>query len=321
VTSDRLNRRHLIGLGITTSLLGACALPDQLGRSERIPLEGGIGGTGIVGVVTDFSSLIVNGLKVETDNSTEFTDAFGRINARSLGLGDALTVEAETRFNRLYAKRVHVTHPLIGRVQAVAGSGARMMVNGVMIKVEPQARGRAGPGDRVRICGLWMSDVVVASQVELTNDPVDVMAGEITAKDGQLTICDVPISRGLFGLGLEVGQFATILGQYDGTNFNPSLIRPNRFVGAAGALTRLSVEGYLDQVNTKPGFALSGLGHKFADDLDLAPFSGRRALFEGPYDNRFEADRGLILPTNYLGRRSMLKNRAKGEKQIDWATI
>ena len=321
MTHDRLNRRHLIGMGAASGLLSACTFPDDLGREDRSPIEGGIGGTGIVGLVTDFSSLIINGLKVETTQATRFTDATGRISPRTVGFGDVLTVEAVTRGNKLYARRVHVTHPLIGRVQAAAGAGSRLMVNGVMVKVEPQARDRARPGDRVRVSGLWMGPQVVASQIIPTNSPVDVMAGEVNRINGQINICTIPIDTGRFSSGIADGQFATVLGTFKGDSFDAKHVRPDRFTGAAGALKRLSVEGYLDETDTDPGFKVAGLGHSFADDLALDRFSSERAVYEGPYTGKFEAERGVILPPSYAERRALFEKRALGGDALDWSAI
>ncbi|MEM8752997.1 MAG: hypothetical protein AAGF90_08480, partial [Pseudomonadota bacterium] len=59
-----LDRRAALA-GIGAALLGACAPGSREGAgvadARKDPAEGGIGGTGIVGVLTDFGSLVVNG--------------------------------------------------------------------------------------------------------------------------------------------------------------------------------------------------------------------------------------------------------------------
>ena len=319
VAHSKITRRSLLGSGAAIGLLGACSdLPSDLTRQDRSPIEGGIGGTGIVGLVTDFGSLIVNGLKVETNGRTRYSDANGRMSGSAVGLADSLTIEATTRQGRLLAKRVHVTHPLIGRIQAVAGFGAALLVNGVVVQVEPQARGRAAPGDRVRISGLWRGNTVVASQVIRTTAETDVIAGEVSAASGTISIGGTQIFTGGFGSGVDDGQFATITGKFSGSILNASRITPNRFIGAAGELKRLSIEGYLDPANTAPGFKVSGLGHSFAENLELSPFQSTRTLFDGPYTGKFEATRGLILPNSYQSRRSFLQTRLDGDDLENW---
>jgi len=289
---------------------------------DRDPIEGGIGGTGIVGVVTNFGSLIVNGLKIETNGATRYSNATGRLTERSIGLGDGLTVEAETRGGRLLARRVHVTHPLIGRIQAAAGDGALLRINGVNVMVEEQARNRARPGDRVKVSGLWMDNIVVASQIIRTRTDVDVIAGDADMIDGTLSVAGVPISRNLFGSRAKQGQFVTVLGTFEGQQMAPKHVRLERFTGAAGALGQLSVEGYLAQKRTKPEMKLSGLGHSFARDQKLGPFGAdSRSLFEGGYTDAFAVERGLSLPGDYGQRRALFLARAMGVQTPDWTDI
>lgn len=320
LTKALTNRRKLLVTGAAAGLLTSCGtLPPRIGREDRRPLEGGIGGTGIVGLVTDFGSLIVNGLRIETDRRTQFSNSTGSVYEAAVGLGDSLTIEAETRQGRLIARRVHINHPLVGRIQAIAGDGALLMVNGVQVLVEPQARGRVFPGDRVRISGVWRANQVIASQIILTDDPVDVIAGEVAVRSNQRAIGTIPIRTGPLGTGLEDAEFATILGQFNGTAFNANHITPNRFTGAAGPLKRLSIDGYLDPAQTAPGYKLAGLGHSFATNLKLDRFQNTRTLFDGPYKEKFKADRGMILPENYDQRRALLQTRLDGDDPENWS--
>ena len=328
MTQYRLNRRHLIGLGAASGLLSACSLPPELGRGDRAPIEGGIGGTGIVGVVTEFDGLIVNGLKIDTDGRTRFSNATGRLTERNIGLGDGLTIEAEAKGGRLVARRVHVAHPLIGRIEASAGDGSMLRINGVNVMVEPQAQNRAGPGDRVKVSGLWMGDIVVASQIIRTRTDVDVIAGEAQVADQILSIGQVPVTQNLIGTRVKDGQFITVMGKFEDHCMEPKRITRERFTGAAGPLKQLSVEGYLSPAPTnrlaeaRPNVKLSALGHSFVDDQRMGPFEvNNRALFEGSYLNAFKVERGLALPRSYGERRQIFMARAMGQENSDWTAI
>ena len=74
MTSFTTRRQVLKGMGLSAFAIGVapgCAQQFtetaalEGGSSDR-PSEGGVGGTGIVGVVHDVGSLLVNGLRVET---------------------------------------------------------------------------------------------------------------------------------------------------------------------------------------------------------------------------------------------------------------
>ncbi len=311
----------MITTAAATSALTACGQIDMGTRSDRRPAEGGIGGTGIVGLVTEFGSLIINGIKVATSRTTSYSDATGRISEDQIRLRDALTVEAETRSGRLIARRVHVNHPLIGQVQTVTRNGAELRVNGVTVMVEQQARGQAQPGARVKVSGLWSGNRVIASAITATDLSQDVVSGEATRHGTTTFLNGVMIQPETLRKGIAVGQFATVMGRYAYGRIYADDVTLNRFTGAAGALKRLSVEGYLDPADTAPGFKISGFGHSFAERLQLDRFAASRALFEGPYTGKFEANRGLILPDSYARRRTTLGNRVDDVTSGNWLVI
>ena len=329
---DLITRRRLMkvsGAGLvagSSGLVAGCAGIedigfDPLGREDRRPIEGGIGGTGIVGLLTEFSSLIINGIKVETTATTQYSNAFGSILKRDVDIGNSLTVEALNGSNGVRAQRVHVTHPLIGRVQSVATDGRSLEVNGILVLLENQALGRAKMGDWIRISGVWSGQAVIASQVELAPESLNVVAGEVKRTKDSIFIGGVEIIKPSYGTILRSGQFATALGRFEGNLLNTSRIIPGRFIGAAGPLQQLSIEGYLDRTRTAPGFKVSGLGHSFSQGLQLSQFSGERTLFEGDYSGKFEASRGLILPQAFDDRRMALQGRRQNPANEAWVKI
>ena len=172
----RIDRRVAL-LGLGASALGACAGPLQIGEGKKAP-RGGIGGTGIVGVLTDFGSIIVNGLRVETSAETKVTDAFGPVDLRSVQIGHSLTVEAATVDGTLVARRVHISHPVIGAVERVRGR--RAVVAGVPVVLEPSGMGRWKRGQSVAVSGLWQGDKVVASRIDrIAKRDLSVIAGVV----------------------------------------------------------------------------------------------------------------------------------------------
>ena len=76
-----VNRRAvLVGAGV--GLLGACTLDKDFAGGARKQPKGGIGGTGIVGTLTDFGSLIINGLRVTLPVDLRVGTTFGMVDAR-----------------------------------------------------------------------------------------------------------------------------------------------------------------------------------------------------------------------------------------------
>ncbi|MEO1249809.1 MAG: DUF5666 domain-containing protein, partial [Pseudomonadota bacterium] len=279
---------------------------------------GGIGGTGIVGTLADFGSLIVNGIRIETDAQTLITDAFGTIGESDLAVGDSLTMEASPGANGLVARRVHVTHPIIGPVEQI-GSG-RVRIAGVEVEVEPGAEVSVTVGRRVAVSGIWAGDRVIASRIAERPEPaVSVLAGAVKSlpAGGDLAIGGVPLR---FKPGVElpaVDGFVTVRGFVGPGGFEVVSFEEGRFTGAAGPIVRLSVDGYLDPTDQAPFHEISGLGHSFDSDAKLDPFAQSRWLFDGPYEETFRVATGTALPENLTERRRLLKDLLEGRSDAD----
>lgn len=297
---SRVDRRTIVaGLGAT--LLAGCAGPLRVGE-EKKPAKGGIGGTGIVGTLTEFGSLILNGMRVETGADTAFTNAFGPMSEADLQIGDSLTIEAEGRNGALYARRVHLTQPLVGTVEAASESGD-LTVMGVTVEPDDRMSG-ALPGDRVAVSGLWRRGSVVASRIDILSTPgPSAVAGEV-GPGSVVGGASVQVSA---ATKLEVGTFITVTGDYAGGRLVEASATPGRFLGAAGPLRRLSIEGYLEPVAKAPGYAISGLGHSFDERAKLSAFADARTVFTGAYTGAFAVETGWVLPEDASDRRAFLK--------------
>lgn len=110
-----------------------------------------------------------------------------------------------------------------------------------------------------------------------------------------------------------MGSFVTVTGAHQGDRLVAAEIVLGRFVGAAGPLEALSVEGYLDPIPTAPFYAVSGLGHSFDAGAELAPFRESRSVFSGPYSGTFDVATGLMLPEAFEPRRALIRRIAAGE--------
>ncbi len=299
MTSCRPNRRTFMSSGLCATLLPGAGWA----QSTKRDVEGGLGGTGIVGVLVDFGSLILAGQTVQTDEQTRVETRFGPLPVDQLRAGDSLTVEAE-RFasDKVIARRVELTYPLVGVVTALDSSEGTLTVNGVAVFVETRITG-FGIGDRVAVSGLWREDTVVASRISKAPGLLDLVAGTV----GRGYVSGVQLSSGATTLG-QSGRFATVVGRFDTTKgaMDVQKIEFDRFTGAAGPLKSLSVEGWLEPTSAAPGFRIAGLGHSFARNLNLAPFQDQRVLFSGPYTGRFAANSALVLPDNPGARRRLL---------------
>ena len=287
-------RAALLGLG------GAVALPGLArGQTTDDPFEGGIGGTGIVGVLTGLGSLRINGLRVEIDGRTRVTTPYGRVRVAALTPGLSLSIHADARPGALRARDVAIDWALVGEMRR-AGDGT-WRVNGARVQPERGAVGRPVEGARMAVSGLWTAGGVVASRFDPAPGDLDLIAGTAGRAAGGPTVGGVPIT----GAAPEPGRYAVVLGQGHGDGLAADRVQIGR-ASFARPLRQLAVEGYLEPVAARPGVRIAGLGHRFAADLDLAPFRGERAIYAGPYDGRFRPRAGWILPEGVGARRLRL---------------
>ncbi|SFJ39499.1 DUF5666 domain-containing protein [Jannaschia pohangensis] len=298
-------RRTALAL-LSGGALSACVpSPVVVTRAAGDPFEGGIGGTGIVGVLNDFGSLKINGLRVELTSATRYVGAFGPVASGAVAPGMSLTVLADRSRDRLVARAVRIDHPVIGPVTRTARGPIR--VNGVPVRAEPGAIGTLTPGTRVAVSGIWTPRGIAASRIDPAGDLADGVAGVVERGGATgLTVGGTPVR--LPGIAPASGTFLAVRGTFDGTAIQADQTRPGRFGAATSPLRLLSVEGYLEPVAQAPAFRIAGLGHSFARDLRLAPLAADRAIFFGPYTGTFAASSAYVLPESFAARRSLLRD-------------
>jgi len=306
-------RRQALAL-LSGATLAGCS--STLVSTEGDPLEGGIGGTGIVGVLVGFGSLLVNGLRIETPRTTRYHTPFGRISLEELAPGLPLTIYSQRRGGQLAALDVGVDYALVG---TVAHGAQGFTVNGVPVRAEVGARGHLLAGTRAIIGGTWTRMGVSASYIAPAPDVPDLIAGTVNATvSGSFEIGPTRVLHR--GGQPAASQYAVALGRYKEDGFEANEVQLGRFQ-AAPDLRQLSVDGYLEPIAAQPSFRLAGLGHSFAKDLRLAQIGARRALYFGRYNGRFDASTGYIIPDSFAERQELLRDTGLGLAKVQRLSI
>lgn len=290
------NRRQTLAL-LGSTLLSACGAPALVSRDKNDPFEGGIGGTGIVGTLDGFGSLLMNGLRVELASNTRIATPFERVAEDSLAPGQVLTVSARKTSNALTAREVSVDYALVGRLQRI---GTAASVNGIPLIGWRNALGHGRADQRVAVSGTWTPAGVRPSRIDPAPHGLDLIAGTVDGAEIGATRLDpggaLPVS----------GTYAVALGRMDHNSFVVERFQEGRFKSLS-ALELLSVDGYLESTRSAPGFRIAGLGHSFARDTRLAAIGARRAVYFGSYTGRFDARRGYIVPDRFSERQRLLR--------------
>ena len=155
------------GLGGTGAV--AKVDPGGIGGTGQVAQEGsGIGGTGIVGVVTGFASVCVNGVEVEIEPDTPVGRDGQDAGLRDLSVGQLVVVRAQGTGTELTAQRIEVMHAVVGPVEQIDVEAQALRVLGQRVRVLAAADLMPlRPGDWVRVSGHRLADGEVrASRVQ-----------------------------------------------------------------------------------------------------------------------------------------------------------
>ena len=199
------------GVGGTGRGIGGTGAPERgiggTGRSEggiggTGSPQGGISGTGIVGTVTGFGSVWVNGLEVQFAPQTPVAQEGQPTSAGTLAVGQVVAIHADAGPKGYQARQIQIVHAVSGIAQAVPGKPQQLLVVGQRVEITPQTRlsdvrtpGKAlsaplGAGAYVHVSGLRRADgVIVASRLEQdTPSPQVVLHGEVSVANGVVRV-------------------------------------------------------------------------------------------------------------------------------------
>lgn len=183
--------------------LQSVASDRGLGGSGVTGEERGLGGSGmragIIGVVTGFGSICVNGYEIEIDENSVVTVEGHPATPADVHLGQLVVIEAEPEGGQLRAASVDVRLAAMGPVSTISDDGKSLTLLGQTVRVAGlQGVGpeKLQPGDWVAVSGLRRADTVIegTSVVRLPEAGARAMVAGVV-RQGRTT-------------GLEIGALA-----------------------------------------------------------------------------------------------------------------
>jgi uncharacterized protein DUF5666 len=159
------------GTGINPGGAGVTGLdPGGTGGTGGTGVDpGGIGGTGqraeaeigVLGVITGFGSICVNGIEVHYDAGTPVAFNGDLSSAKALGIGQVVSVLAVGAGTQARAQWIDIVDAAVGPVTAVESAGS-LQVNKERVRIEPSTV--LGPGlDRARLASAQVGDLLRVS--------------------------------------------------------------------------------------------------------------------------------------------------------------
>ena len=162
----------LAALGAPPQAEGACSGPEG-GAARAIP--DAAGPIGVVGVVTAFGSLCVNGLQIHYEDDTPVTVNGRPANPPQLAPGQVVAVEARSAGGRLAAQSIAIVRVLEGPVTRVDAGARTLFVMDQPVRVTDETMSpvreqllELKPGATVEVSGYRNArGEVVASRIDL----------------------------------------------------------------------------------------------------------------------------------------------------------
>lgn len=231
---------------------GAVARAPGLGGTGQVA-DNGLGGTGIVGVVTGFGSVCVNGLKVEYEADTPVQQDGRPVPQSALAVGQVVALQADGPGGQLQAQRIVVLDAAVGPLGAVDAASGRFSVMGqAATALDPSVLRGLQPGQWVRVSGQRLADGEIrATRVQPAEPGAAWVAGPLVrTAGGDWQVGATPLAADTAlpadaAPGLEVA----VAGDWIDGRLRASRItvRPTR--AALGPVQSVVLQGYVHQVS------------------------------------------------------------------------
>ncbi|WP_433740268.1 DUF5666 domain-containing protein [Pseudomonas putida] len=209
------------------------------GTGAPLQRPGGTGGTGIVGTITGFASVCVNGMEVHYGKDVPVSENGIPASSAHLAIGQVIALEAYPTKRGLQAGRISILHAYEGPLTALPNGSAPLRVMGQPVRLAPGARVAEGlrPGEPVRVSGLRNANgEVVASRIERA--PGLREASAIGAVDRTGTLQGLKL-----GTRVAPAQEVLVRGQWSGRQLEVAQSRPDPSLPFAGHVHQAVIEG------------------------------------------------------------------------------
>ena len=277
---------------------GTGKFPGGVGGTGKVP--GGSGGTGIVGVITGFASVCINGLEVHFDAGTSVTRNGAAAQARDLALGQVIAIEAACSAENLVARHISILNTLEGPVTRLTPENGLMYVMGQAVNVNDATRlgGVAAatelkPGISVRVAGFRdAAGTVHATRIEKVADSTDTSAIGVLqqTKAGKASLSGLPL-RVATRLPAEVDE-VLIRGRWDGQRLVAHQAEPDPSLPFAGRVDRIVAEGLVLERRNRSSLRMTAFNVELTPEThmtgnpDSSLVEGQRIRVSGRLEGR-----------------------------------
>ena len=237
------------GIGGTGQVAGR----PGIGGTGQIA-ETGIGGTGIVGVVTGFASICVNGEEIHYAPATPVSRDGEQGSTRDLQVGQVVAVQATAQRtesgSQWLARQIVVQHALIGPLTRLDVASSRFEVMGEQVlALSAEDLADLKPGLWVRVSGHRQADGSIrAGRVQSLPSPARLaqVQGPITEIQGHaVRVGNTPVLFSTLPGTMHVGQEVLVRGQWNGQQLQARESTQHPTAAALQGSNRVLLQAYV----------------------------------------------------------------------------
>ncbi len=217
-----------------------------------IQASGGIGGTGIVGTITGFASVCINGLEVSYDAATRVTHNGEQSGIQQLEIGQVIAINARNvKDAGLLAQEIDIQNTTEGPLTALNPAENLLEVMGQKVRLSDSTRWggiadvqRLTLGTLLQVSGYRNeTGEILASRIEVAGKvSVASVVGTVSRdKTGQLRISGTPV-QGIVG-ALATGEEVLVKGKWDGHRLQAEKVQRDPALKVAGQAGQVVIEG------------------------------------------------------------------------------
>jgi hypothetical protein len=217
----------LATLGVVPAAWGACGNGGAAAGAPNMPAA-----IGVVEVLTEHSSVCVNGLEIRYEDATPVTINGRPATARALALGQVVAIEARPASGQLEAQNIAILRVLEGPVTRVDGPAQTVFVMGQAVRVTDETRSpirseeleSIQPGATVQVSGYRNArGEIVASRLDVAPPGEHSAIGRMRQLDARTgEIRGLPVS--LPGTRREGDGDVLVRGRWDGASLRAGTV-------------------------------------------------------------------------------------------------
>ncbi|WP_162653991.1 DUF5666 domain-containing protein [Lentilitoribacter sp. Alg239-R112] len=282
--------------------------------------EGGIVGTGIVGIINSLGSIHVNGQTIEFPPDFPVSSTLGPRLASSLKPGETVVVEAVKQTDKWMANSIRQVSPLLGPAffhpdKTISIMGSEITVTANTVFQDFEMSDISDNGQWLAIDGIWNKDKLIASYIRKIQPQTSaqVTASYFGANAEKETYIGGVLVDNFTAQHAKMGDVITVVGVPHNRGLSAQTITRGLF---KHRLKRKLVEGYLSQPDETGFYTVYGSGSAaYVSQLNTKMPNGR-GLHCIIYDADDQIKRIVELPETLEDRDTILSSFRKNGKDL-----